>query len=363
MPLPIERFKGAYANWRYNPFTDAYMTVDKTEDNLYIPASSPFLIQLLELPKKDTPSTVTVWCYDTSGYFTEVATAPAQGQFRVDYPPADGKGTGLIEFNQNDATKQVRIFYKATGSPVLEEFLNTKLSWPAGTPAERQIVAVVGSAPVWRDNPIRYFHEGNAVYHSSGEFESCVIFRFKKSSAEGKVLLELKGAKLHQAYYTELKSHDHGAGSLAGSQPAHTHPIGGSTDPGTPHIHPSVTLGASDSAVDLPPRHTHPLPANTGNGGNQAVTISGSVANAGVTAKTYPNALKVYVDGIDKTSQILTKAGMAALGDGTSSHAFVTTGTGEMDITDLIASDGFHELVISEPQNAGGRCLIHLELY
>src|SRR4030042_6442988 len=117
--LPTERFKNTYANWRENPFTGQSMAVDKTEDNLYIPASSPYTIQLLELPKKEDPSTVTVYCYDISDYFTEVLTAPAQGEFRVDYPPADGKGTGLIEFNQNDAGKPGRIFYKATGSPVL----------------------------------------------------------------------------------------------------------------------------------------------------------------------------------------------------------------------------------------------------
>src|SRR4030042_242748 len=110
MALPIERFKDSYSNWRYNPFTDTYMLADKTEDNLYIPASSPYLIQLLELPKKEVPSTVTVWCYDTSTYFTEVATAPAQGEFRVDYPPADGKGTGLVEFNPNEPRQAGRSF-------------------------------------------------------------------------------------------------------------------------------------------------------------------------------------------------------------------------------------------------------------
>ena len=359
MALPTERFKDSYSNWRYNPFDDTSLAVDKTEDNLYIPSSSPFAIQLLELPRKDDPSTVTVYCYDTTTYFTEVATAPAQGEFRVDYPPADGKGTGLVQFNQLDANKQVRIFYEATGSSILEEFLNTKLSWPAGTPGERQIVAIVGSAPVWRNNPIRMFHEGNAVYHSSGEDESCVLFRFKKTSAEGKILLELKGAKLHQAYYTELFRHQHDAGSLA--QPTHTHAKG--------------TLAGSQ------PNHKHPVYegtiwAETRDGGNDAVTITGSTAaggsdaitgstaNSGVTAKTYPNALKVYVDGTDKTAQILAKAGMAALGDGTAGHAFVTTGTGEMDITDLITSDGFHTLKITEPQsNAAGRCMIHLEMY
>jgi len=362
MPLPTERFKESYANWRKNVFTDADMAIDKTEDNLYIPASSPYLIQLLEVPRKNTPTSITVWCYDTGTYFTEVLTAPAQSQFRVDYPPADGEGTGLVEFNQNDAGKQVKIVYKATGSPVLEEFLNTKISWPAGTPTDRQIAVFLSSLNnfAWRSNPLRYFHEDNVVYNSAGEDESSMLFRFKKAATEGKVLLELKGAKLHQAYYSELKQHLHSAGSLG--QPTHVH--GKGTLAGTQPNHYHQYWFTSQGSLQ-----------NTGNAGNDAVAITGdmaaaggdaitgSTANAGGSPKTYPNALKVYIDGVDKTSQILAKCGLAALGDGTSSHAFVTTGTGEMDITDLITSDGFHEIKITEPQNAGGRCLLHLELY
>lgn len=366
MPTPTERFKNAYSNWRYNVFTSTSMAVDKTEDNLYIPASSPYQIQLLELPRKDGPSTVTVYCYDISGYFTEVLTAPAQGEFRVDYPPADGQGTGLIEFNQNDAGKQVRIFYKATGSPILEEFLNTKVSWPDGTPTDRQIAAYISSTQkfTWRDNPIRMFHEGNAVYHSSGESESCILFRFKKASTEGKVLLELKGAKLHQAFYTELKQHSHGAGSLAGTQPTHQHGVGTlDTDgPDISHSHGQVASGGASTGPALG-FNNHVISGSVAAGGNDAVAVAGSTANTGVSAKAYPNALKVYLNGVDKTTQILAKAGMAALGDGTAGHAFVTAGTGEMDISDLITSDGFWELKITEPQDAGGKCLIHLEMY
>jgi hypothetical protein len=360
--LPIERFKNSYSNWRANPFTDTSLAVDKTEDNLYVPASSPYQIQLLELPRKDTPSSVAVWCYDTGTNFTEVAYPPAQSQFSVDYPPADGKGTGLIVFNQNDAGKQVKIDYKATGSPVLEEFLNTKVSWPDGSPTDRQIAAFISSLQkfAWRDNPLRYFHEGNVVYNSGGESESAMLFRFKKAATEGKVLLELKGAKLHQAYYSELAQHLHGNGTLG--QPAHQHGAGALA--GTQPNHQHNYWFTSQGSLQL-----------TGNAGNDAVAIAGSVAagggdditgstaNTGVAAKTYPNALKVYIDGVDKTSQILAKCGLGALGDGTSSHAFVTTGTGEMDITDLITSDGFHEIKVTEPQNAGGRCLLHLELY
>ena len=225
MTLPIERYKEKYTNWRYNPFSAADMAVDATEDGLIIPAGSPFLIQLLELPRYNDPTTVLIRCYgvktdvdddsssgqkilkvastasfseddtiiidrggareeeriidtiqagisltvtvnltythtavqedDVEKYiaFTETAGAPAQSQFRVDYPPDDGEGTGLVEFNQNDADKEVRIKYKATGSPILEEYLDTKLSYPAGNPADNQIVAFASGVPYWLQLP------------------------------------------------------------------------------------------------------------------------------------------------------------------------------------------------------------------
>lgn len=226
MTSPIERFKDAYYNWRYNPFTAADMAVDASEDGLIIPSGSPFIIQLSEQARYNDPSSVAVRCYgvdtfvdetsasgqpilkvdDTTDFspgdnviinrggareeekiidtvqagvsltmtvnleyehtagqadvvekfiaFTETAGAPAQSQFRVDYPPDDGgKGTGLVEFNTNDANKEVRITYKATGSPALAETLDTKISYPTGTPADNQIIGFSSGAPYWLQLP------------------------------------------------------------------------------------------------------------------------------------------------------------------------------------------------------------------
>jgi len=412
MASPIERFKDAYKNWRYNPFTGADMAVDKEEDNLYIPSSSPFHIQLQEQPRKDDPTTVTVYCYDDVAYFTEVATAPAQGEFRVDYPPADGEGTAQIEFNQNDAGKKVKINYKGTGSTMLAEYLDTKVSYPLGSPADHQILGFVSGAPEWRYNPVPYFHSNNVIYHPSGEDESCLLFRFKRSTKHATVILELKGAKLHQGYYTELKEHLHASGTLAGSQPTHTHGITGSTvgtnlgshnhekgslatgnqsqnhthDMGE-HQHGGVASGANFTWIKdmgntggVSQDHNHPMSGSTADtnlgshdhsisltsapGGDDAVTISGSTANTGVTPKTYPDQLKIYINDVDKTTEVLAKTGLTQFGDGTGSHAFVTTGSGEMDISDLITTAGFHEIKITEPTaDKGGRCLLHLEVY
>jgi len=360
--MPIERFKDAYENHRYNPFTEADMAVDKCEDNLDIPSGSPFVIQLLEVPRKNTPTSVTVYCYDDEANFTEVATSPAQGEFRVDYPPEDGQGTGLIEFNQNDGGKEVKIDYKATGSPMLGEFLDTKVSYPTGDPNDHQILGFVSGAPEWRYNPIRYFHEGPVIYHASGENESCLLFRFKKSAKEATAILELKGAKLHQGYYTELKEHNHGVGTLAvssvsdhshakgslsGSQPLHNHSLSGNT-------------GNQDTS------HTHEIPDN-----HRHTSVQGGTSYTGYmvsgderTPKTYPNQLKIYINGVDKTADVLALTGLTQFGDGTGSHAFVTTGSGEMDISALVSASQFHEIKITAPISGnGGRVLLHCELY
>jgi len=327
MTLPIERFKDAYENWRWNPFTSDDYAIDKEEDNLAIPAGAPFVVQLLEVPRKNTPTTVLVRAYDTEtdvdddsasgqkvlkvtstvGFsdtdkiiinrggareeecvifsiqagisltmvdnltethtgvqaddvekyieFTEVAGAPAQSQFRVDYPPADGEGTGLIEFNNADNSKIIRINYKATGSPMLSEYLDTKVSFPAGNSVDNQILAFVSGAPTWKYNPKPYFHEGPVIYNVGGEAESCLLFRFKRRAEDQKVLLELKGAKLHQGFYSELFEHNHGVGTLAADAVGtHSHTKGTlSADAVGTHIHGKGTIATSSGGV----AHTH----------------------------------------------------------------------------------------------------------
>lgn len=118
------RFFQNWTNRRKNPFTDQENPVEKQETGLTIPTSSPYLVQLVEVPFKESPSSVTVYNVTDSQYMTEVTIPPAQGQFRVDYPEPDGEGTGLIEFNSADAGKIINVSYKGTGSPVITEFLD-----------------------------------------------------------------------------------------------------------------------------------------------------------------------------------------------------------------------------------------------
>jgi len=126
----ISRFRQAWANRRRNPFTDQELSVDKAENGLIIPSAAPYAVQLVELPRKDTPSTVTVYNVTNSVWMTETASSPGQNEFRVDYPEPDGEGTGLVEFSSLDAGKEVNVTYKATGSPIVTEFIDTLMSHP-----------------------------------------------------------------------------------------------------------------------------------------------------------------------------------------------------------------------------------------
>lgn len=379
MGTPIERFKGNWANHRYNPFTADDMSEEKTEDSVYVPNTSPFVFQLLEVPRKESPSSISVYCYSDSKYFTEVETSPTQGEFRVDYPPPDGKGTGLLEFNQNDANKNIRIIYQATGSPAVTEFLDVLVPQPAGSPGENQIPLKKAAGWAWAYNPTRYFHEGNVAYNAGGESESCLLFRFKKGVNESKALLELMGAKLWQGLYSEVGEHPHGPGSLcpqdsgnhvhpAGS---HEHPAGSLTGFQPKHQHGGIEPGGNettfdgDDQVEVSAVETAVSDGEVGEGGgHNHGGMNGQTAVNAVTPKTYPDSLKVFIDGTDRTAALLVLCGLDKLGDGTDAHAFITAGTGEMDITSLLAGGTFHDIKITEPTAAkGGRVLLHLEAY
>jgi hypothetical protein len=406
MTTPAARFIGAMSNHRFNPFTGADMSISKTEDHVTVPTGSPFCLQLLEVPLKEIPSTVVVYNYPDAITMTEVETSPILGQYRVDYPSPAGHGTGMIEFNSGDAGKDLRITYKATGSSIVTEFMDTFVPWASPTPGENQgvIFKTVGgipNTPVWAYFPKRYFYDGEAIYNGAGESESSGLFRFKKGSNDTKVFLDLKGAKLHQGKYSELEIHNHDiaaaatdpAGEHSHTIPDHGHALGTLGINQTPHGHDVVPVAHMHEvvacSVDPGTIPTTEISAAASlSAENAIVSLTGVVAgsgiltsatqadhghnipatstyNTGTSPKTYPDTVKVYIDGVDKTANILALLiGWTKLGDGTDTHIFVTTGTGEMDVTSLLGAGTMHEIRITEPvEDKGGRILLHLEVY
>lgn len=116
------------SNIRVNPFTGtggATNYVELTEKHV-IPAVSPYVIRLNEVPEKQDPSNMKMVYVDsatgaaTENTLTEVAATPGQGEFRPDYSTnaLEDKtwNTGLIEFSASDAGKIVQVTYTGTGT-------------------------------------------------------------------------------------------------------------------------------------------------------------------------------------------------------------------------------------------------------
>lgn len=116
------------SNIRVNPFTGtggATNYVELTEKHI-IPAVSPYVIRLNEVPEKQDPSNMKMVYVDsatgaaTENALTEVAATPGQGEFRPDYSTnaMEDKtwNTGLIEFSASDAGKIVQVTYTGTGT-------------------------------------------------------------------------------------------------------------------------------------------------------------------------------------------------------------------------------------------------------
>lgn len=222
------------------------------------------------------------------------------------------------------------------------------------------------------------------------------------------VQLSLWGDAISSLYYTEVGEHSHTlthAGTNDVAMPNHVHDISavGTThpDPLTHHHLVSVWINSLDdnhqpdqiwnvplSAIanatyreGTPPYlaeagdHTHKLDHNatgspTGNPpGDHSHTLTGSTDNAGNTAPTagatpfqarggpaysYPDDIRVKLDGTDITGLIKGKLGWATIGDGTDTHPLTTNGTGAIDLLQLGLSIGVGPHLLEFRVAAGG---------
>lgn len=117
----------APSDYRHDPFSDVSTATTFTERHI-IPSVSPCVINLNEIPQKNSPSTMTVKAItnvngSTVTYgstFAEVAANPSSNEFWPDYNTgADGDenwNTGKLLFNSSNAGQLVEIRYTATGT-------------------------------------------------------------------------------------------------------------------------------------------------------------------------------------------------------------------------------------------------------
>lgn len=115
------------SNYRYDAYSDIPSNITLTERHL-VPAISPYIVTLTEVPVKSAPSTTSArYINDISGgsavygeSLTEVSATPVAGQYYPDYHTnADNNenwNTGQILFAAADAGKIVEITYLAKGT-------------------------------------------------------------------------------------------------------------------------------------------------------------------------------------------------------------------------------------------------------
>lgn len=115
------------SNYRYDAYSDIPSSITLTERHL-VPAISPYIVTLAEVPVKSAPSTTSARYINTiSGssvtygdLLTEVSATPVSGQYYPDYHTnADNNenwNTGQILFAAADAGKMIEVTYLAKGT-------------------------------------------------------------------------------------------------------------------------------------------------------------------------------------------------------------------------------------------------------
>ncbi len=124
-----------FKNWRFDPFTDTYFPVLITDEIHVVEFHAEwnnYGIELNEAPLLEAPSTVDIREDDSAeAQFIEVprSTPPSAGEYRVDYEANTFWGTGRIEFNGADDTKDVKVTYFGLGTVVKNKYQILQVSF------------------------------------------------------------------------------------------------------------------------------------------------------------------------------------------------------------------------------------------
>lgn len=247
---------------------------------------------------------------------------------------------------------------------------------------------------------------------------------WKNPRVNASLKLMVWGEEFHRAHYTEMPSHNHTqdshthTGTTDSTDLSHTHSIDSHThtfttdaggihthqllvennpgnlfcdmfqsgtgvwDAGSPpfindsssHTHNGTTNGTSANTGSALTGHTHTFTTASTTATNQA-TGTTTTESLSASEKTWLNSMAIYIDGVDKTTELLALAeanyagSFSAFGDGTSGHRInnrtLTSpgpGTGEMLISSLATTQAFHEIEFRQSGGNGGKINWYLEV-
>lgn len=208
------------------------------------------------------------------------------------------------------------------------------------------------------------------------------------------VLLYLRAMPFSTLYYTELARHSHDVNLNASSTGNHLHGLNLgtlNTSPSgvhdhdakanveDPNDHNALEMHSSDiDNADLSivnfnilnsGEHTHTISGgtiNTDNTGAHTHPVAGATANAGQnidvrtgTAYAYVDGLRIFVDGIEVTTEVQSRLALAKLGDGTAGHRLAQSPPVEiqLDTLGVDLNEGYHTLEFKV--NAGGGKIVY----
>lgn len=117
-----------FYNWRFDPFTGVFypqLIEEEGHTIEYHEEWDGYGIQLNEVPHLETPSSVII-IEDVSGgiEYQEVprTTEPGPGEYRVDYGAATYYGTGRIQFDSSEDSKDILVTYYGLGTTTKKRY-------------------------------------------------------------------------------------------------------------------------------------------------------------------------------------------------------------------------------------------------
>lgn len=216
-------------DYRFDPFTEADQAIDIADEDKVCPANSPYYIDLEEVPRQDSPTSITAYDVTASAALKEVSANPSTGEFRVDYKYKTGK----VMLHSSAAGHTIRFDYKGTGHAVAASAMNALADWIGKnyTPGDdhhhdgtnsKTVVNISGNAATATSATTANAIADGAV-STEAKIASSVVSQAKLKTAQGEVSvsgqaptsanLTLPGGEY--GFYPRIKVVHSGGGSVA----------------------------------------------------------------------------------------------------------------------------------------------------
>lgn len=267
-------------DYRFDPFTEEDQSIDINAEGVDVPANTPFYITLEEVPRQDSPTSVTVFDVTAGLTLSEVSAGPASGEYQVDYKYKTGK----IRFNSAQASHHGHVTYKGTGHCIRAKWINDaqeftgivkKFAGPASAIPEGYLLC--NGAAVNRTTYAALFVITSTRYGIGDGVNTFNLPDLINKFARGVADNPGTGAGADTVTLSEanLPSHIHAAGTLTGGVHVHT-------------LSSIAMTAGEDGKGGFIPGAAGNSPPSTDSGGVVAVTGSTGAIGSGAAFSVVP---------------------------------------------------------------------------